>query len=214
MFFERQFSQECGLHAIHNMFKSAAVTRHDVHGACESIQKKTGDSTSNHESYSGDWSCEAILETIRNKGYVVERAVYSSKSSRVWSEPPIEDLINEDDFRGMIVYQPFNRHFTCVRPETISGEKYLYYVDSMARGPIRISPRLVTRRCLSKAYKWEPYIVKGPEMEFVPIKEYSEPMKIIDYCSRASKRQKFTPSSQFLKAWKNTNTKSSLSLYR
>ena len=213
MFFERQFSQECGLHAIHNMFKSAAVTRDDVHKACESIQKKTGDSTSNHESYSGDWSCEAILETIRNKGYEIERAVHNSRTSRDWVKMSIEDLMNDDNFRGMIVYQPFNRHFTCVRPEKIDGETFLYYVDSMARGPIRISPRLVTRRCLSKAYKWEPYIVKGKEMEFVPIKEKTEPLKIIDYCTRSSKRQKFTPSSEFLKAWKNTSTKPDLSLY-
>ena len=213
MFFERQFSQECGLHAIHNMFKSAAITRDDVHKACENIQKKTGDSTSNHESYSGDWSCEAILETIRNKGYVVERAVHSSKSARDWVEPQIDELMKEDSFRGMIVYQPFNRHFTCVRPETVSDETYLYYVDSMARGPIRISPRLVTRRCLSKAYQWEPFIVKGPEMEFVPNTPESKPPDIIGYCTRASKRQKFTPSDEFLKAWKNTSTKPSLSLY-
>ena len=209
MFFEHQFSQECGLHAIHNMFKSAAITREDVHQACETIQTKTGDSTVNHESYSGDWSCSAILETIRNKGYEVNRAIHASKMSREWTEQSIEELMSDDTFRGIILYQPFNRHFTCVRPETISQVQYLYYIDSMARGPIRISSRLVMRRCVSKAYQWEPFVVKGPEMEFVetPCKE------ITDYCTHTSKRRKFTPTSEFLDAWKNTNTKPDLSLY-
>jgi len=211
MFFERQFSQECGLHAIHNMFKSAAITRDDVHRACGSIENKTGDSTLNHESFSGDWSCSAILETIRNKGYEVNRAIHSSRTSRDWTDQTLEKLMSDNTFRGMIVYQPFNRHFTCVRPETISHEKYLYYVDSMARGPIRISPRLVMRRCISKAYQWEPFIVKGPEMEFVPLQTPSP--TILGYCTRASKRQKFTPTSEFLDAWKSTNTKSDQSLY-
>ena len=202
MFFVRQYSQECGLHAIKNMFKSSAVTRADMHDACRAIEKRTGDTITNHESYSGDWSCSAVLETIRARGYTAKRAVHETAKDREWKTDDLQTLLQDDSFRGIILHQPFNHHFTCVRPETTDGERRLYYVDSMARGPIRISPRLVTRRCLSKAYRWEPYVVHGPEMEYVaPTKV---PRAVIDtYCSRPIKRSKFTPTQEFLTAWRS-----------
>tara|TARA_B110000483_G_C18033614_1_gene479760 strand:+ start:165 stop:824 length:660 start_codon:yes stop_codon:yes gene_type:complete len=204
MFFERQFSQECGLHAIHNLFKSALVTRQEIHTACKAIEAKTGDLTQHHESYSGDWSCSAVLETIRDQGYKVTRAVHSSHQARVWHGEELDELLRDPLFRGMVLYQPFNRHFTCVRTETIDQDPCLYYVDSMARGPIRISPRLVTRRCLSNAYRWEAFVVKGPEMKVVPLMP-SPKLPISNYCTPTAKREKFVPSVEFLTAWKSVH---------
>ena len=64
MFFVRQKGNQCGLHAIHNLFKSAAVTTTDMHDSCQRIHDTTGDKISNHESFGGDWSVEAVVETV------------------------------------------------------------------------------------------------------------------------------------------------------
>jgi len=195
MFFVRQQSNQCGLHAIQNLFKSAAVTRDDLHDACDAIRKTTGDNISNHESFGGDWSVEAVCEAVRNRGYTVERAV-QTKDKRVWQARDMDDLANDALFRGFIVHQPINRHFTCIRPEKVGDDNYLYYVDSQSSGPLRISPRLALRRCLARAYAWEPFVVMGPEMEYV--QPLVRPISVYE-----PKRKKFKPSAEFLRDYSN-----------
>jgi len=166
MFFVRQQSNQCGLHAIQNMLKTAAISRSDMRTACQHIHEQTGDPVHNHETFGGDWSVSAVLQALHDRGFDVERAV-SSKREREWSSESMDVLLEDDSFRGLIIHQPLQRHFTCMRPETVDGEKHFYYVDSQSMGPIRISPRLALRRCLAAAYAWEPYIVKGEELEYV-----------------------------------------------
>ena len=206
MFFARQKTNKCGLHAIQNLFKSAKVTEADMHDACEDIHEKTGDIISNHESFGGDWSVEAVLQTLVKHGYSVENGV-SSKNDREWVGPPMTELIKDENFRGMIIHQPLNRHFTCLRPEQGADGTRLYYVDSQSDGPRRISPNLASRRCLAAAYSWEPFIVKGPEMDYVQLSAVptvTEP-KYAEY--RESKRVK-RPSEDFMHAWRSLSAPS------
>lgn len=206
MFFVRQRTNKCGLHAIQNMFQSALVTEGDLSGACREIHEKTGDAVHNHETYGGDWSCSAVLEAIRKQGYEVRRAVNSGRE-RVWSAPEIEVLMKDDSFRGIILYQPRQRHFTCARPQEKNGERELFYVDSQSDGPIKMSPRLLSRRCVGAAYAWEPFLVHGDEMEHIPPRE--DIVSTIEQMS--SKRRKFEPSADFMRDWHSTSiTKSEL----
>ena len=82
-FFVRQQSNQCGLHAIQNMFQSAAVTKNDMDIACQKILKETGDPIRNHQSHGGDWSVSAVVTAIKMQGYDVKRAV-SSRKYREW----------------------------------------------------------------------------------------------------------------------------------
>lgn len=194
MFFVRQQSNKCGLHAIQNLFKSAAIKADDLHVACATIHKETGDCITNHESYGGDWSVSAVLKAMHDHGYEITRAVKSG-NVREWCIARLEDVMTQHDFRGFIIHQPQNHHFTCIRPEDVDGERHLYYVDSQSNGPIRISPRLATRRCLAAAYAWEPFLVRGPEMNFVAV----EPEMNVEI----GHRQKFKPSAEFLREWED-----------
>ena len=194
MFFVRQRSNQCGLHAIQNMFKSAAISNEDMAAACSEIHEETGDAIFNHESFGGDWSVSAVLAAIVRKGYQVERGV-DTKNERVWSIPSIGELLLDSEFRGMIIHQPLTRHFTCLRPENVDGLRRLFFVDSQSEGPIRISPKLATRRCLSNAYAWEPFVVKGPEMEYVA------PVQIAPISSPPLRKRKRRPPEDFMKAW-------------
>ena len=198
MFFAKQQSNKCGLHAIQNVLKTAAITSDDMKLACDSIHEKTGDSVSNHETFGGDWSVSAVLQTLRDHNFEVYRAVIS-KREREWSGPPLDTLMKDPLFKGLILHQPLNRHYTCIRPETIDDETHLYYVDSQSTGPKRISCRLALRRCLSKAYAWEPFVVKGEDLPFVPV-PCAEPSPCI---GRPQKRNK--PSDEFLKEWRAFN---------
>ena len=206
MFFVRQRSNQCGLHAIQNMLKTAAIDRDDMRQACESIHKRTGDPVHNHETFGGDWSSEAVLQALHSKGFDVQRVVSEKKSSvsrkREWSGPPMENLLENEDFRGFIIHQPVQRHFTCIRPETVDGEKHLYYVDSQSSGPIRISSRLAMRRCLASAYAWEPYVVKGDELEYVaPPEDSISTFHGIATDNSSQDTPSFKPSAEFMKDW-------------
>tara|TARA_B110000977_G_scaffold185388_2_gene250140 strand:- start:760 stop:1386 length:627 start_codon:yes stop_codon:yes gene_type:complete len=193
MFFVRQHNNQCGLHAIQNMFKSAAMVTNDMHTACVKIEKDTGDPIINHESMGGDWSVAAIITALELRGYKIHRAV-ESRQCRQWSGDSLETLLKNEQFRGMIVHQPMNQHFTCLRPEQVDGQQQLFYVDSQADGPIRISTRLAERRCLAPAYSWEPYCVMGGEMEYVaPVAIPKEPS--------IKERPRLRPSAEFMKDW-------------
>lgn len=200
MFFVRQVGNQCGLHAIQNMFKSAAVTADELHEACESIHKDTGDDMHHHVTFGGDWSMSAMTLALTKRGYDVQRAVISG-IERQWSAPEFETLLDDNTFRGMIVHQPMSRHYTCIRPETVDGERALYYVDSQAAGPIKISPRLAKRRCLSQAYAWEPFIVRGKEMEHVPPPEDAISMHKGIAIEDAHQRPRIRPSAEFMRDW-------------
>ena len=221
MFFVRQKSQECGLHAIQNMLKTAAINRKDIHEACETIEKETGDVLHHHESYCGDWSVNAVLKTLHNHGFTVDRAVRTQDNKRSWSVPEVDDLLKDESFRGFIVHQPMRHHFTCLRPEMVDGKPMLYYVDSQSRGPIRMSARLAMQRCLSAAYAWEPYLVRGDNLEFVSpeespqqiyqgiaeeqtVEQEAKNQGIVLYRSVGTKRprEEFKPSEQFLRNWR------------
>ncbi len=208
MFFVRQQSNQCGLHAIQNLFKSAAITRDDLHKACQTIHTTTGDAVRNHESFGGDWSVEAVTQAICQRGYTVERAVKENQRGRTWTIDDIEALTSDPLFRGFILHQPVNHHFTCIRPENVApDENQLYYVDSQASGPIRISSRLVRRRCLAAAYAWEPFVVKGPEMVYVAPDESA--VSAYHGISNSKRKRKFKPSSEFLREWENLSSTTS-----
>jgi hypothetical protein len=196
MFFAKQKTNKCGLHAIQNLFKSAKINESDMHDACKDIHEKTGDRISNHESFGGDWSVEAVLQTVVKHGYSIESGI-CSKSGRQWSGPPLSELIEDVDFRGMIVHQPMNRHFTCLRPETGPDGTHLYYVDSQSDGPRRISHNLASRRCLAEAYSWEPFIVKGPEMDYVSLSS----MPVVTDVNSDYRESKRRPRPEFMSAW-------------
>ena len=166
MFFVKQFANCCGLHSIQNMFKSCKITYKDMHSACEQIFKETGDPVSNHESFGGNWSVAAVLKVVTMAGYQVVQAV-ETKEQRRWTASSIQELIKNPEFRGVLIHQPHRHHFTCLRTEKIDGENKLYLVDSQSPGPICISPKLATQRCISTAYAWEAYIIMGPEMESI-----------------------------------------------
>lgn len=197
MFFVRQQTNQCGLHAIHNMLKTAVITKDDMRTACLNIQEQTGDPIHNHETFGGDWSVSAVLQALQDKGFDVDRAV-SSKQEREWCGPSMEQLLEDESFRGFILHQPLQRHFTCMRPETVDGEKHFYYVDSQSMGPIRISSRLAMRRCLAAAYAWEPYVVKGEELEYVaPVKD---PVSTYhDIAGEKKSENEFKPSAEFMR---------------
>jgi len=193
MFFVRQKSNQCGLHAIQNLFKSAKVTNIDMHEACQSITDETGDQIQNHETCGGDWSVSAVLKAIVVQGYTVQSAI-SSRAEREWVAANIDDLLQDCDFRGIIVHQPVSHHFICLRPETIEDTRQLFYVDSQSSGPICISPKLAIRRCVARAYAWEPYVVMGPEMDFVEaVSEFIHEKVTLQRAKR--------PSEDFMKAW-------------
>lgn len=142
----------------------------------------------------GDWSVAAIVMVLTMEGYQVSGAV-SSKAKRTWTGKPLAVLLADPQFRGIILHQPKNRHFTCLRPEEVDGKRHLFFVDSQSSGPIRISIRLAERRCLAAAYAWEPYIVMGKEMDFVA------PPPDLQKITPSSKRVKTRPSEDFMKIW-------------
>jgi hypothetical protein len=196
MFFVRQRTNQCGLHAIQNMFKSASIKNDDMRLAVETIHKETGDNKMNHESFGGDWSVSAVVTAIKARGYDVERGVLSkSNNKREWSGQKLNDLLEDDKFQGVILHQPMTRHYTCIRPEFVDGQRQLFYVDSQSEGPIRIGARLATRRCLSTAYAWEPYIVKGLPMEYVAPVLLPEPKRI-------TRQNTFSPTEEFMREWR------------
>lgn len=201
MFFVRQQSNQCGLHAIQNLFKSAAITRDDLHEACQTIHKTTGDAVRNHESFGGDWSVEAVTQAMHNRGYTVKRAVKSNRSERTWALDDMDSLAKDPMFRGFLIHQPINHHFTCIRPEKVEDDTHLYYVDSQAAGPIHISSRLAMRRCLASAYAWEPFAIHGPEMDYVAPVE--RPVAVI---AEEKAHKKFKPSAEFLREWENLSS--------
>lgn len=208
MFFVRQQGNKCGLHALQNMFKSADMSANELHNACTSIHKETGDAVENHESLSGYWSVDAMTYAMRRRGYDVQRAV-ASGVERKWSGPDIEDMVQEPEFRGMILHQPLNQHYTCVRPEDEDGKRSLFYVDSQSSGPIKISPNLVKNRCVSSAYAWEPFVVRGKEMSY---KAPVEPTAVVQYekivpvaLEGVKERKVIEPSATFLKEWRAFN---------
>jgi len=204
MFFVRQFANFCGLHAIQNMFKSCKITYTDMHAACEKIFEETTDPVSNHESFGGNWSVAAVLKAVTMAGYEVIQAV-ETKEQRVWAAASIQDLMENPDFRGIIIHQPHRHHFTCLRTELIEDNLKLYLVDSQSPGPLCISPKLAMQRCISTAYSWEAYIVMGPEMESVlpngsaVMKQYTRDTKH----TRDPKRQRVKPPPGFLAAYHN-----------
>ena len=209
MFFARQQTNQCGLHAIQNLFKSAAITREDLHRACDDIHKKTGDAVTNHESFGGDWSVEAVCQAVRARGYTVQRAV-STKNERVWAGPGMAELATDPLFRGFLIHQPVSHHFACIRPESVDGSTHLYYVDSQSAGPMRISSRLAMRRCLAAAYAWEPFVVSGPELEYVA--PAASPESVYQGVATSDDaRVKFKPSAEFLREWANFSAGSTAS---
>ena len=137
----------------------------------------------------------AVLKAMFAHGYEIKRAVKSG-TTREWCVETIEDMMAQNNFRGFIIHQPQKHHFTCIRPEDVDGKRYLYYVDSQSDGPVRISPRLATRRCLAAAYAWEPFLVQGPEMDYV------EPDQTVIY-EGGLKHTKFRPSAEFLREWED-----------
>ncbi len=198
MFFAKQKSNRCGLHAIQNVLKTAAIDAQDMQKACQTIEKNTGDPIHNHESLSGYWSVSAVLQALRSRNFEVYAAI-ESRTERTWVGPPLDTLAKDPLFKGIVLHQPIDRHFTCIRPETIDGTTHLYYVDSQSQGPIRISPRLALRRCLSKAYSWEPYVIRGEDLEYVKPSCIDLPETYIQ------KKDKVMPSSDFMKEWRSFN---------
>ena len=198
MFFVKQSSNECGLHAIQNLTKSAAINGDDMESACKYIHAETGDAVHNHRGLGGDWSVSAVLQALRSRDFDVYPAV-QTKQSREWSGPSMDDLVQDEAFQGIILHQPMQRHFTCIRPEEDNGEKRLYYVDSQSDGPRRISSRLATRRCLALAYAWEPFVVKGSPVEYVAQPE----KKVLSAPYGMKQRPVEKPSEEFLQAWRS-----------
>ena len=196
MFFVKQFSSFCGLHAVQNMFKSCKITYTDMHSACKRIFEETTDPVSNHESFGGNWSVAAVLKAITMAGYEVIQAV-ETKKQRIWSASPIQDLMEDPEFRGVIIHQPHRHHFTCLRTEKIDGKNKLYLVDSQSPGPLCISPKLAMQRCTSPAYAWEAYIIMGPGMESI----LPASVSIKQYSRTNTKRQRVKPPPGFLEAY-------------
>lgn len=204
MFFVRQHSNQCGLHAIQNMFKSAALDEQDMHDACLKIETDTGDPVLNHESLGGDWSVSAIVTVLESHGYRVYRAV-ESREKRTWAGESLTELLQNEQFRGIILHQPVNRHFACLRPETVEGRRQLYYVDSQSTGPIPISHKLAERRCLAAAYSWEPYAVIGDDLEYVAP---SAEMSILEATQAIKERPRVRPSDLFMQEWHSLDSNS------
>lgn len=196
MFFVRQFASFCGLHAIQNMFKSCKITYTDMHSACKKIFEETTDPVSNHESFGGNWSVAAVLKAVTMAGYDVIQAV-ETKDKRVWTASSIQDLMEDPEFRGVIIHQPYRHHFTCLRTEKIEDKLKLYLVDSQSPGPICISPKLAMLRCCSTAYSWEAYVVMGPEMESV----LPTVPTVMKQYTRDTKRQRVQPPPGLLAAY-------------
>ena len=196
MFFVKQFASFCALHSLQNMFKSCKITYTDMHAACQKIFEETGDPVSNHESFGGNWSVAAVLKAITMAGYEVVQAV-ETKEQRIWAAASIQELMEDPEFRGVIIHQPHRHHFTCLRTELIEDKLKLYLVDSQSPGPLCISPKLAMQRCTSPAYAWEAYIIMGPEMESIlpaasaSIKQYTH----------NPKRKRVKPPPGFLQAY-------------
>jgi len=171
---QQQTDNQCALLALQNMFQSAALTKQDMRAACEYIFQQTGDAIHNHEKRGGDWSVGVVITTLATRGYNVRRAV-SSTTERIWTGEPLAVLLNDPQFRGIIVYHSYARHFTCNRPEQFGARRILVLVDSLSGGPKRISQQEVIEQCLSPTDAWEPYIVMGEKMEYVPPLEYVPP---------------------------------------
>ena len=196
MFFVKQFASFCALHSLQNMFKSCKITYTDMHAACQKIFEETGDPVSNHESFGGNWSVAAVLKAITMAGYEVIQGI-ETKDIRIWAAASIPELMEDPEFRGVIIHQPHRHHFTCLRTEKIDGKSKLYLVDSQSPGPLCISPKLAMQRCTSPAYAWEAYIIMGPEMESIlpaasaSIKQYTH----------NPKRKRVKPPPGFLQAY-------------
>ena len=137
----------------------------------------------------------------------MKRAVKSIRSERTWALDDMDSLAKDPMFRGFLIHQPINHHFTCIRPEKVEDDTHLYYVDSQAAGPIRISSRLAMRRCLASAYAWEPFAIQGPEMDYVAPVE--QPVAVYEGIAEEKSRKRFKPSAEFLREWENLSSSKS-----
>ena len=187
MFFVRQRGNKCGLLAIQNMLQSAALAEKDMCLARDAVLEETGDSVANHESGGGFWSISVIVKVLLQNGYTVEQGVRTLDGKREWTSRPLQELLQDKLFRGVILHQRENHHYACLRPQ--SGD--LMYVDSQADGPIGIGSKLAARRCLAEAYAWEPFIVFGQPMKYVAPVELGEIVR----------HQASRPSEQFMAEW-------------
>ena len=130
-FHEQQRAMNCGLHAIHNLFRENDwPTVKEMNQLAEACAKESGDQVYNHKSWGGYWSMDVVKRAIMAHGYMIENMVDTKKNKDgetcyLWKHKlgTMNELLVDDNAIGFIIHQP--QHYTALRKQ-LDGEDWQY----------------------------------------------------------------------------------------
>ena len=130
-FHEQQRAMNCGLHAIHNLFRENEwPTVKEMNEIAEECAKESGDKVYNHKSWGGYWSMDVVTRAIMKHGYNIENMVDTKKNQDgetcyLWKHNlgTMNDLLADDKAIGFIIHQP--QHYTALRKQ-LDGQDWQY----------------------------------------------------------------------------------------
>jgi len=130
-FHEQQRAMNCGLHAIHNLFRENKwPTVKEMNELAETCAKESGDQVYNHKSWGGYWSMDVVKRAIMAHGYKIENMVDTKKNTDgetcyLWKHQlgTMNDLLVDDNAIGFIIHQP--QHYTALRKQ-LDGTDWQY----------------------------------------------------------------------------------------
>tara|TARA_A100001015_G_scaffold213110_1_gene239034 strand:- start:568 stop:1290 length:723 start_codon:yes stop_codon:yes gene_type:complete len=130
-FHEQQRAMNCGLHAIHNLFRESEwPTVGEMNEIAEQCAKESGDKVYNHKSWGGYWSMDVVMRAIKNHGYNIENMVDIKKNNDgetcyLWKHQlgTMNDLLVDKEVIGFIIHQP--QHYTALRKQ-LDGKDWQY----------------------------------------------------------------------------------------
>ena len=142
MFFERQQGRRCGLHAVHNLLRSADISSADMDAAAAWCAGSSEDVVRNHRSSAGDWSMDTLRRVLSERGYDVKRAVAVRTTGVRWDVAPMSELLEDENVVGFILQS--KNHYACLRKEGAGW----HFCDSLRPVPVPLEARVFCTECL------------------------------------------------------------------
>jgi hypothetical protein len=142
MFFETQVERRCGLHAVHNLMRSSAVTLDEMNEAAAACAEESEDTRENHVSAAGDWSMDTLRRVLTARGFQVRRAVRVSAAGVRWDVAPMQDLLEDPRALGFIIVH--RDHYACLRKHEGAWE----LCDSLDDAPLPVEAEHFCRQLL------------------------------------------------------------------
>lgn len=160
-FHEQQRAMNCGLHAIHNLFRENDwPTVKEMNEIAVKCAKESGDKVYNHKSWGGYWSMDVVKRAIIAHGYQIENMVDIKKNEEgetcyLWKHQlgTMNDLLDSEDVVGFIIHQP--QHYTALRKQ-LDGLDW-QYSNSYSNASKLMNPHEFCKQALEGV--WNIYLV-------------------------------------------------------